>query len=430
MANITPDPDKQYLTLAGRQIKKLVLQSEPISKEMAIMNTNPPPLQDIVFTLFDRCPSWCDYCYNAKNVSGALESRSFKNAPASLLTAEVFQLVEDGLPLGLRRIQLSGGEPLMKWHMVADIATYCSERDVATILYTNGYLATDKVVRALAEAGLNKVRISIGGPDYATHSEHRHDPGGPLAWRRILNAIELFQSAGIVVETLTPVTKKSIRYLQETARFVTSLGIKTIFFHNYIPSGIPAQDRGFQLDIKDHQRAVGLILEIRKELTGRATVIPNYGLFEFLSDRWEESDPVYKSPCGRTRIGVFPDGGIGTCCCTSLKLANFRRAGFNLREFWLSNPTLKNIRNPKPPLPCALCKRWEVCLGACPSYSSPDPNKALAPTTCPIVMRFSKFKASSLSALEAVRSALGNKVRECEEPHKCTQILSMHGGLL
>jgi MoaA/NifB/PqqE/SkfB family radical SAM enzyme len=64
---------------------------------------------------------------------------------------------------GIRRVIISGGEPLVS-SSILDIISHCAERGLRTSISTNGSLLTENYISLLKSAGLSKVTLSLDGP--------------------------------------------------------------------------------------------------------------------------------------------------------------------------------------------------------------------------------------------------------------------------
>jgi len=86
--------------------------------------------------------------------------------------------------LGVLGVGVTGGEPLLRPDTV-DVIRHGSGRGLLMHLNTNGTLVTDDLARALADAGLASVNLSLDGPDAETHDRLRGRPG---SFARVLRA--------------------------------------------------------------------------------------------------------------------------------------------------------------------------------------------------------------------------------------------------
>ena|SRR3989344_3416681 len=388
-----------------------------VFKEAKLVKT--PKLTDIVVAITEQCATNCDYCFYYKNVDEAVKRfRNNDEAPLSqsrrTLTLDTLKrIITEAMPLGLRSVQISGGEPLLRKKLLVDTLTYCSTKKIDTTLYTNGTLTDSQTIDSLVEAGLLTVRISLGGYSYETHSQQRHDPRGIKDWENIVDSISQFSSSGINTSTLTPITRISLPHLGDTGRFASALGAKFVTFHMYIPSGISEQDKKNVLTIDEHYQAIEEILELREELGNmQVKVIPNYGVFEYLSGKWNKEMEIYPSQCGETRLGVFADGSIGSCTCTSERLANIQDPDFDLKNLWTNNDNLNAIRKQRnnPFDPCNDCIHQDYCR-PCRSYTFNLGKEGVAPQSCPAVKDYQHLLSQGVDSSSFLQQALGHNLR-------------------
>jgi len=106
----------------------------------------------------DRCNIRCFYCMPAENVQ-------FMDRGHLLTFEEIERFVRVAVPLGLRKIRLTGGEPLVRrdlHHLVALLAAIPEIEDIG--LTTNGLLLADQA-QALFDAGLRRVNVSLDALD-------------------------------------------------------------------------------------------------------------------------------------------------------------------------------------------------------------------------------------------------------------------------
>ncbi|MCE2557846.1 MAG: GTP 3',8-cyclase MoaA [Acidobacteria bacterium] len=113
------------------------------------------PIRDLRISVIDRCNFRCTFCMPA--------DREYKFLPRQQLMTfeEIERLVRLFVQLGVRKLRLTGGEPLLRRdieELVRILAAVPGVEDLA--LTTNGALLGAKA-RALADAGLNRVTVSV-----------------------------------------------------------------------------------------------------------------------------------------------------------------------------------------------------------------------------------------------------------------------------
>ncbi len=146
-------------------------------------------LRELRISVTDRCHFRCGYCMpNAKGVR-------FLPRRELLAFEEITRLVKLFVThLGVRKIRLTGGEPLLRRgleKLVALLARIDGVEDLA--LTTNGDLLADQA-SALADAGLRRVTVSLDALDAATF---RRTTGVDADVARVLAGIDAASAAGL-----------------------------------------------------------------------------------------------------------------------------------------------------------------------------------------------------------------------------------------
>lgn len=121
------------------------------------------PLQDLRISVTDRCNFRCTYCMPREIFDG-----NYPYLPrSSLLTfEEIRRLAGIFVAMGVRKIRLTGGEPLLR-RGLEELVAALSALGVELALTTNGILLPQKA-RALRAAGLHRLTISLDALDHAT----------------------------------------------------------------------------------------------------------------------------------------------------------------------------------------------------------------------------------------------------------------------
>jgi len=124
------------------------------------------PLRDLRISVTDRCNFRCTYCMPREVFGGSYEFMPH----ASLLTFEEIERVARlSVALGVRKIRLTGGEPLLRKHIETLVGMLARLRTpegkaVDLTLTTNGTLLARKA-QALKSAGLARVTVSLDALD-------------------------------------------------------------------------------------------------------------------------------------------------------------------------------------------------------------------------------------------------------------------------
>ena len=104
-------------------------------------------------SLTDKCNLRCVYCMP--------EEMTFRPREELLQDDEILRLVSLFSQLGFEKYRLTGGEPTIRANLVELVANIAAKPGVKTLAMTTNGLLLDKLAKPLAEAGLQRVNISI-----------------------------------------------------------------------------------------------------------------------------------------------------------------------------------------------------------------------------------------------------------------------------
>jgi cyclic pyranopterin phosphate synthase len=169
---------------------------------MLPLDTRGRPLHDLRISVTDRCNFRCVYCM-PRAVFGP--DHAFLPRAELLTFDEIARLVGIFARLGVQKVRLTGGEPLVRRELpvlVRTLAAIPGVRDLT--LTTNGVLLPEHSSE-LKEAGLDRVTISLDADDDATFMR-MNDAGVPVS--RVLAGIEAAEAAGLGPIKLNMVVKR------------------------------------------------------------------------------------------------------------------------------------------------------------------------------------------------------------------------------
>jgi GTP 3',8-cyclase len=149
------------------------------------------PVEDLRVSVTDRCNLRCRYCM-PREVFGP--EYAFLPKHELLSFEELERVVRVGVDLGVTKIRLTGGEPLLRKELpdlVARLAAIDGLDDLA--LTTNGLLLRQHAA-ALADAGLHRITVSLDALDETTFREVADTKASVLG---VLDGIEAARAAGL-----------------------------------------------------------------------------------------------------------------------------------------------------------------------------------------------------------------------------------------
>ncbi len=162
------------------------------------------PVRDLRISVTDRCNFRCTYCMPKE-----IFSRDYQFLPRDeLLTfEEITRVARIFVRLGVRKIRLTGGEPLLRKGIEDLVGMLASLEGVEDLtLTTNGSLLTRKA-DALAAAGLRRVTVSLDSTDDTVFMA-MNDVGFPV--EKVIEGIEAAARAGLVPVKINMVVKRGV----------------------------------------------------------------------------------------------------------------------------------------------------------------------------------------------------------------------------
>jgi len=152
---------------------------------MPLSDHHERPLRNLRLSVTDRCNLRCDYC---------MPEEEYTWLPRNdiLSFGEIAKIVETFVSVGVEKVRLTGGEPLLRRDLptlVAKIAEMSGVRDLA--MTTNGILLED-AARELAAAGLDRVTVSLD----TLKPERFQELTKRRGLDRVLSALESLPRAG------------------------------------------------------------------------------------------------------------------------------------------------------------------------------------------------------------------------------------------
>jgi cyclic pyranopterin phosphate synthase len=177
------------------------------------------PLRDLRISVTDRCNFRCVYCM-PKEVFG--KDYVFLERKALLSFEEITRLARVFHRLGIEKIRLTGGEPLVRRNLEQLIAMLSQIRGLDLTLTTNGS-SLPKKAQSLAAAGLQRITVSLDALDDTTFMR-MNDVDFPVA--KVLEGIEAAAEAGLRPVKVNMVVKRGLneQSILPMARFFRSRG--------------------------------------------------------------------------------------------------------------------------------------------------------------------------------------------------------------
>ena len=267
------------------------------------------PLRDLRVSVTDRCNFRCVYCM-PKEVFG----KDFQFLPRAEILSfeEIERLARVFVGLGVQKVRLTGGEPLVRRNIERLVEMLAQVGDLDLTLTTNGSLLATKA-RALREAGLKRVTVSLDSLDDATFKS-MNDVDFPVA--KVLEGMDAAEAAGLAPIKVNMVVKRGLnedsvlpmaRHFRGTDRILR--------FIEYMDVG---SSNGWRLDDVVSARDIVAMIDREMPLEPIGKNYPGE-----VAERWRYRDgsgeigviasvtQAFCADCTRARLSA--DGSLYTC---------------------------------------------------------------------------------------------------------------------
>ncbi len=322
---------------------------------------HPPDLRLIAWEVTRACNLACKHC--------RAEARQ-EPFPGELDTQEAKALIDSFPQTGSPIIIFTGGEPLLRTD-VFDLAVYAREKGLRCVMAPNGTLINAQNAEAMRESGIERVSISIDGPEAASHNAFRGVPG---AFESSMQGIEYLKKAGIPFQINTTVTQNNLARFEEIFSLAQYVGAVAWHIFLLVPTGRAAELQEEIISAQEYERILNWFYDFRRQtdMHLKATCAPHY--HRVLRQRArEEGIAVTQENFGLDAVSRGCLGGIGFCFishsgqvqpCGYLELDCGQVRDKPFPEIWADSPQFAALRDSSAYQgKCGICEYHRVCGG-------------------------------------------------------------------
>jgi len=293
----------------------------PLPRGVGTSDVHGRPLQDLRISVMDRCNFRCPYCMPRETFH---ENYRFLPAAARLSFEEIVRLTRLFVKAGVRKVRLTGGEPLLRSgiaDLVGELSSIPGVDDLA--LTTNGVLLAQHAARLKAN-GLRRVTVSLDSLDPEVF---RRSSGGFDGVERVLDGIAAAREAGLEPIKVNAVVQRGLnedcvlglvehfRGTGVVVRFIEYMDVGNR--NDWMPDRV-VPSRELKQRIEARWPLVATAASYRGEVAERYTFADGQGEVGFISS-------VSQPFCGDcTRARLSSEGVLYTCL--------FATRGTDLRE--------------------------------------------------------------------------------------------------
>lgn len=333
------------------------------SGESTVITGEPhtPALTDLYLYLTGECNLRCSHCW----ISPSFSREDAPRSDSFVWREDLERTIRDARQLGLQRVKLTGGEPLL-YPELPGLLGFLAAENLQVGIETNGVLLDEERVGWLARWSAANLSISLDAAEPGVHDEIRGVRG---SFDRALGGLQRLAAADLPFEIIMTLQRGNLEQVAGLIALCEQQGAHTLKINPLQPCGRArgAFDRGDNL-------APGELLDLYRRLDGerpRASglrvcldlPVAMLSLEEILSQGHGE--------CHITNIlGVLSNGDFSICgigeVIDELRLGNLRQT--SIKEVWRNHPLLLDLRRSLPGKlggVCGHCIFKYRCLGSC-----------------------------------------------------------------
>lgn len=338
---------KGWVKLCDNKSEKLNRECSYLDKIEYFVDNNKFSLDEVFIELTRKCNLNCHHCYIDKN-----------NFEKELSTEKIISFIEDIKQMGVLKVKITGGEPMLHKDFFK-IIEYIISKHIGVRIYTNGsYLNTD-TIEYLSDIGINEIQISVDGFKESTHDSFRRKKGNLQIIKKALLELENKRINTILSYTVTDFNIREIPLLYnyiKNFKFVKLNASPYINYHRYT----------FKKENIDK------MLNVSKE-----TIIALKKYAYEMQDVWSSKMSYgFSYPnkfigyCGAGTFSCYLSSKGQVYFCPMLQEEEFKLGDINemnIKEIWLNSDFLKEYRRYtiRDIEKCSECIAVNFCRGGC-----------------------------------------------------------------
>lgn len=308
-----------------------------------------------------NCNLSCRHC-RASATSGPYTGELDTRASLTLMD----QIAETGQPI----VILTGGEPLLRPD-IFDIAAYGTKKGLRMVMAPNGTLIDPETARKMAEAGIQRISISLDGADRKSHDTFRGVDG---AFDGALRGIKAAKTAGIEFQINTTITKLNLDQIPQIMQLAESLGAVAHHVFLLVPTGRGKYLIDQEISALEYESTLNWFYNQRNQtrLQLKATCAPHY--YRIMRQRARADgksvtfqthglDAVTRGCLGGTGFCFISHTGIvQPCGFLDLNCGDVTRQSF--ADIWRDSEIFLSLRDfSQLTGKCGICEFKAVCGG-------------------------------------------------------------------
>ncbi|MDP8255789.1 MAG: heme b synthase [Candidatus Alcyoniella australis] len=287
-------------------------------------------------------------------------------------TDQIKAVMDDIASFAKPIIILTGGEPMLR-DDILEITRYGASLGLRMVMAPCGMLLTEKKAKEFKDAGIQRISISLDGPDAKSHDAFRGVVG---AFDGAMTAIENAKKVGLEFQINTTVSKVNLDRLPEILDLSVSLG--AVAFHPFllVPTGRGKQMADLAITPEQYEETLVWIYERRGDLplNFKPTCAPHYYRIFRQKERaagrsvtveTHGMDAMSKGCMGGLSFAFISHvGKVQMCGFAEEEAGDLLQSGLSFKKIWRESEFFLKLRdweNYKGK--CGYCEFRKVCGG-------------------------------------------------------------------
>ncbi|MEM6512024.1 MAG: GTP 3',8-cyclase MoaA [Pseudomonadota bacterium] len=294
---------------------------ESIPQSRPLVDALARPLHDLRISLLDRCNFRCPYCMPAAEYHADYE---FLTRGQRLSHDEIYKVAEVSASLGVSKLRLTGGEPLLDKRLPDLVARLARLPGIDDLALTTNAMLLAPLATTLSDAGLQRVTVSLDSLDPEVF---RRMSGGRGDLSAVLDGIAAAEAAGLSPIKINVVVQRGVndhtvldllRHFRASSHIVRLIEFMDVGNRNgwNLEQVVPSKDLLKQIQARWPLQA--LEQNYPGEVARRYRYVDGQGEIGFITSVTEP----FCGACSRARLAA--DGMLYTCL--------FATHGTDLRE--------------------------------------------------------------------------------------------------
>ncbi len=292
-------------------------------KNNMIINTCEYPYS-IGWAITNRCNLHCIHC----NMNSGIALNN------ELKMADCVRIIDRLAANKVQRITFFGGEPLARKDFF-QIANYAYNKGIFINMTTNALMITKEMIKKELYK-FDMIRISLDGPDAATHEFIRNKKG---AFEETIKRIKMLVENGIDVGVVTCVSHRNLKYIKAMVFLLEELKIKRWFLPLLSSAG---RGSSISKEVLTPLEIKQFLIDIQK-LTENSSFTVNLDIPYSILLKKHAKHVIAACPAAISELVIFSNGDISPCCQVPVIAGNVLEK--DIYEIWNNSDVFKNFRD-------------------------------------------------------------------------------------